>query len=458
MRVKIKSAQMLACGAATLAAATLAFAQNPAGNIIDEVAWVVGDEPIYKSEIEEYYQQAQAEGQHFATSPYCAIPEQIALEKLYLNQAKTDTIEAPENAVQSAVNQRLNYILSSLGSKERAEQQFGKSWGQIREFLTDNFRTQYTIQQVQQSLTKDVKPTPADVRKYYANLSPDSIPFVPMQVEVQVITINPVIPQQEIDDVKARLRDYTERVNSGESEFSSLAFFYSEDPGSAKQGGELGFHNKADFVPEFSAVAFNLSDPKKVSRIVETEYGYHIIQLIEKRGEQINCRHILLRPKVRRADIDSAVFRLDSLRKEINAGVFQFDEAARYVSQDKDTKNNKGIMVNSQTGSTRFEMQDLPTEIAQRVERMQPGDVSEAFVMMDQAKNKEVVAIVRLTNRIEGHKANLADDYNLLKGMYEEKAKERILKNWVEQKIKDIYVRIEDGWDACEFQYEGWKK
>lgn len=440
-----------------MAVATLAIADTT-GNVIDEVAWVVGDEPIYKSEIEEYYQQAQAEGQSFPISPYCAIPEQMAVEKLYLNQAKIDTIEVPENAVQNAVSQRLNYLVNGLGSKERVEQQFHKSWNQIREFLLDNFRTQYTIQQVQQNLTKDIKPTPADVRKFYANLSADSIPYVPLQVETQIITFNPVIPQQEIDDVKARLREYSEKINSGESEFSTLAFFYSQDPGSAKQGGELGFHNKADFVPEFSSVAFNLSDPKKVSRIVETEFGYHIIQLIEKRGEQINCRHILLRPNVSRADIDTAVQRLDSLRKEIVAGVFTFDDAARYASQDRDTKNNKGIMVNPQTGSTRFQMQDLPHAVAQRVEKMQPGDISEAFVMMDEAKNREVVAIVRLTNRIEGHKANLSDDYNQLKTMYEVVAKEKILKDWVEQKIHNTYVHIEEGWDNCEFQYQGWKK
>ena len=455
--MNLKRIKRICLGAASVAVATLAIADTT-GNVIDGVAWVVGDEPIYKSEIEEYYQQAQAEGQSFPISPYCAIPEQMAVEKLYLNQAKIDTIEVPENAVQNAVSQRLNYLVNGLGSKERVEQQFHKSWNQIREFLLDNFRTQYTIQQVQQNLTKDIKPTPADVRKFYANLSADSIPYVPLQVETQIITFNPVIPQQEIDDVKARLREYSEKINSGESEFSTLAFFYSQDPGSAKQGGELGFHNKADFVPEFSSVAFNLSDPKKVSRIVETEFGYHIIQLIEKRGEQINCRHILLRPNVSRADIDTAVQRLDSLRKEIVAGVFTFDDAARYASQDKDTKNNKGIMVNPQTGSTRFQMQDLPHAVAQRVEKMQPGDISEAFVMMDEAKNREVVAIVRLTNRIEGHKANLSDDYNQLKTMYEVVAKEKILKDWVEQKIHNTYVHIEEGWDNCEFQYQGWKK
>lgn len=431
---------------------------DPTGNVIDEVAWVVGDEPIYKSEIEEYYQQAQSEGMTFDGSPYCAIPEQIAVEKLYLHQARLDTIEPPESAVQSAVDQRLNFFINNLGSRERVEMQFRKPMAQIREQLLEIMRNQYTIQQVQQSLTKDVKATPAQVRAYYATLPTDSVPLVPMQVEVQIITLVPAVPQQEIDDVKARLRDYAERVNSGEAEFSTLAFFYSEDPGSQKQGGELGFHGKADFVPEFSAVAFNLSDPKKVSRIVETEFGYHIIQLIEKRGEQINCRHILLRPKVSRADLDSAVVRLDSMRSEIMAGRFSFEDAARVVSQDKDTRNNKGIMINNVTGSSRFQMQDLPATIARRVETMQPGDISKAFIMIDEKLNREIVAVVRLTTRIPAHKANLSDDYNLLKDMYEAQAKEQILKDWIERKIRDTYVRIEPGWDACDFHYEGWIK
>ena len=431
---------------------------DPTGNVIDEVAWVVGDEPIYKSEIEEMYQQAQYDGMTFKGSPYCAIPEQIAVEKLYLHQAKVDTIEPPESAVQSSVDQRLNFFINNMGSRERVEQQFRKPLPQIREQLVELMRNQYTIQQVQQSLTKDVKATPAEVRKYYASLPADSVPMVPQQVEVQIITLSPPVPQQEIDDVKARLRDYAERVNSGEAEFSTLAFFYSEDPGTRTQGGELGFRNKSDFVPEFSAVAFNLSEPGKVSKIVETEYGYHIIQLIEKRGEQANLRHILLRPKVRQADLGSSVVRLDSLRAEIVRGHINFDEAARYVSQDKDTRNNKGIMTNNSTGSSRFEMQDLPASVARRVETMQPGDISQAFIMMDERKNREVVAIVRLTNRIPAHRANLADDYALLKNMYEGKAREDILKRWVEQKIKDTYVRIEPGWSSCEFQYQGWIK
>ena len=426
-------------------------------NVIDEVAWVVGDEPIYKSDIEAMYSQMQYDGTVFDGSPYCVIPEQLAVEKLYLHQAKLDTIEAPEAMVQQSVDKRLNFFIANLGSKERVEEHFRKPLPNLREQLIEVMRTQYIVQQVQESLTKDVKATPGDVRKYFNNLEEDSIPYIPLQVEAQIITLNPVIPQQEIDDVKSRLRYYTDIINRGESEFSTLAIMYSED-GSAMQGGELGFHGRADFVPEFSNVAFNLNDPKKVSKIVETEYGYHIIQLIEKRGDQINCRHILLRPKVSQKDLEDAVVRLDSLRKEIISDKFTFEDAARYVSQDKDTRYNKGFMVNVVNGSTRFEMQDLPQEVSRKIETMKIGDISEPFVMIDQARNKEVVAIVKLSNRIEGHRATLSEDYNLIKEMYENYQKENIIREWIEKKIKDTYVRIEDGWNDCEFKYSGWVK
>lgn len=441
---------------AAAVATCMALADN--SNIIDEVAWVVGDEPIYRSDIEEMYQQAQYDGTTFKNNPYCAIPEQIAVEKLYLHQAKLDTIEPPESAVRSAVDQRLNFFITNIGSKERVEMQFRKPMSAIREQLTDIIRNQYTIQQVQQNLTKDVKATPADVRKFFAQMSEDSIPSVPMQVEVQIIKSIPPVPQAEIDSIKSRLREFTEKINSGESSFSTLAFFYSDDKGSAKGGGELGFVSRSDVVPEFASVAFALSDPNKVSKIVETEYGYHIIQLIEKRGDQANFRHILLQPKVDRALMDSAVYKLDSLKHEINRGTFTFEDAARYVSQDNDTKNNKGIMMNPHTGSSRFEMQELPAEIARRIESMQPGEISDAFIMMDPVKNKEVVAIVKLSNRIPAHKANLADDFSMLKDLYEASAKEKILKDWVEKKIKETYVHIEEGWDGCDFEYQGWMK
>lgn len=433
--------------------------QNAPGNnnVIDEVAWVVGDEPIYKSEIEDMYMQAKLENISLEGNPYCIFPEKIAVEKLYLHQAKIDTIEAPEAMVNSAVERRINYYISGLGSKERVEELFHKPMPQLREQMYEVVRNQYIIESVQNNLTKDVKATPNDVKKYFVNLPADSIPYVPMQVEVQIISLNPIIPQSEIENVKDRLRDFTKRINSGDTDFSTLAIMYSED-GSSINGGELGFSGKADFVPEFSNVAFNLNDPKKVSRIVETEYGFHIIQLIEKRGDQINCRHILLRPKVKEEDINNAMTKMDSVRTEIMNNNIDFNRACYLYSQDKDTRNNKGIMMNPQTGSNQFEMQQLPQEIAAVVGNMSPGEISKPFVMTDPKRNKKIVVITKLTKRIDGHKANLSEDFNMLKQMSENAKREQILKDWVENKIKDTYVRIEDSWKNCEFRYSGWEK
>lgn len=430
-------------------------------NVVDEVAWIVGDEAIFRSDIEEQYQQMKSEGISIPGDPYAVIPEQIAVEKLYLHQAKIDTIEVPESSVRSMVDQRINFFINQLGSKEKVEEYFHKSLPVLRESLVEMMKNNAIVSQVQRNLTDGVTATPNEVRKYFDNLPEDSIPYVPMEVEVQLITINPNIPRQEIEDVKARLREYSERVNNGEADFSTLAIMYSED-GSAMQGGELGFSGRAGWVPEFANVAFNLTDPKKVSRIVETEYGYHIIQLIAKRGDQVNVRHILLTPKVSQKDLTDATNRLDSIRKEIVAGAFTFEEGASFVSQDKDTRNNKGVMTNNNEysnlfRSSKFEMQDLPPEIARQVEKMSPGEVSEAFIMKNN-NHKDVAAIVKLTARIPGHRANLSDDYNLLKKMYENHKKEEILKDWLENKIKQTYVKIEPGWQSDEFRYQGWIK
>lgn len=437
------------------AVATLAaIAQRPL-NRVDEVAWIVGDEAIFRSDIEEFYAQMRQEGAPVNGDPYCVIPERMALEKLFLHQAKIDTIEAPVSQMVAAVEKRINFFIANLGSREKVEEYFRKSLPALREQLRENMESQYIIEQVKNNLTKNVKATPSDVRRYFSSLPEDSIPYIPLQVEAQIITINPPIPQQEIEDIKSQLRNYTERVNSGQTDFSTLAIMYSED-GSAMHGGELGFHSRADFVPEFSNVAFNLNDPKKVSRIVETEYGFHIIQLIEKKGDQANVRHILRVPKVNPADLEHSRLRLDTLRSDILAEKIPFEEAARFISQDKDSRYNKGLMVNTLNGTPRFEMQELPVEVATRIEKMEPGEISEAFVMKSPQNNKDVVAIVKLANRIPGHRATLFDDYNTIKQLYEEHRKSELLKEWVENKIKDTYVRINDGWENCTFEFEGW--
>jgi len=451
--VKLKTTTLFtACGMMAIAA----IAAN--NNIVEEVAWMVGDQPIYKSEIEEAYQQMLYEKTPIKGDPYCVIPEQLALEKLFLHQADIDTIEADESRVTMAVEQRMNYLITNLGSKEKVEEYFRRPLPEFRQQMQENMRNQSRIQEVQRNISKDLKVTPADVRKYFDTLPDDSIPYIPLQVEAEIITINPKIPQQEIDDVKARLRDYADQVNRGESQFSTLAILYSEDDGSSVRGGEIGFTGKGHLEPEYAAVAFNLNDPKKVSKIVETQYGYHIIQLIEKRGDRINTRHILLRPKVSDEELTRTVNRLDSLRADILADKFTFEQAATAVSQDKDTRNNHGRMVNPEDNTTRFEMSQLPQEVAKKVNDMNVGDVSEAFIMKDPKRNRDIVAIVKLTNRIPAHKANLSDDYQTIKGMYEESARQKMVNDWVTKKIKDTYVKIEDNWIDCEFQHNGWLK
>lgn len=417
---------------------------------------MVGDQPIYKSEIEEAYQQMLYEKTPVNGDPYCVVPEQLAIEKLFLHQADMDTVEVQESMVSMAVDQRVNYLITNLGSKEKVEEYFRKPMSEFRTQLSDMMRNQYRIQQVQSSLTKDLKVTPSDVQRYFASLPQDSIPYMPLQVECEIITINPRIPQEEIDDVKSRLRQYADRVNKGETEFSTLAILYSED-GSSVRGGEIGFMGRGHLEPEYAAVAFNLNDPKKVSKIVETQYGYHIIQLIEKRGDRVNTRHILLRPKVSDQELAEAVVRLDSVRANIVTHKrFTFEEAAPVLSQDKDTRNNQGRMVNPATGTTRFEMKELPQEVAKVVDKMQVGEVSEAFIMKDPKRDRDIVAIVKLTERIPAHRATITDDYQTIKSMYENAAKQKMVKEWLSKKIRDTYVKIEDNWIDCEFQHPEW--
>ena len=437
------------------ALAVAAMAQN---NIAEEVAWVIGDEPIFKSDIEEQYRQAISERVPIDGNPYCVIPEQMALDKLFLDQARIDTVEVQQSTISSEVESRLNFFIANLGSKEKVEEYFRMPLPRLREKLNEVYSEQYCIQQVQSDLTKNVKATPADVRKFYNGLPKDSLPYIPMQVETQIITINPVIPQQEIDEVKARLRDYAQQVNSGEREFSTLAILYSQDQSTAVYGGETGFQSRSVLLPEYANAAFNLNDTKRVSNIVETDDGFHIIQLIEKRGDRVNTRHILLRPKVSDKDLTDAVTRLDSVRNEIMEGKRTFDEYALFISQDKDSRNNNGNMLNEKTHSSRFEMADLPAEMGKKISTMQPGDISEPFVMINPKTRREQVAIVKLVKRIDGHKADLAEDYMIIKDMCEADAKEKIIRDWVIQKQKSVYVYIEEGWRNCDFKYDWLKK
>lgn len=429
--------------------------ENP--NFIDAVVWVVGDEAILRSDIEVMRMQAEEEGVKWGGDPDCRIPEQIAVQKLFVNQAAIDSVEVTEAEISQGVEQQINGWIQMIGSKEKLEEYRKQSIAQMRADLHDEYKNRELAQRMRKKLVEDVKVTPADVRSYFRDMPQDSLPFVPTTVEVQIITNEPRVPIEEINRVKDELRDFTNRVHEGKTSFATLARLYSEDEGSARQGGELGFTGRGMLDPAFAQVAFNLTDPKKVSKIVESEFGFHIIQLIEKRGDKLNCRHILLKPRVSQEAINTTMTRMDSIAADIRNNVFPFEEGATFISDDKDTKNNRGLMSNvTEEGRTsKFEMKDLPTEVARVVDTMKVGEISAPFTMVN-ARGKKVCAIVKLKNRIEGHKATITEDFQILSNIVLEKEREKTIRRWVQNKIKNTYVRIPDDFKGRDFEYEGW--
>jgi len=429
-------------------------------NVIDEVVWVVGDEAILKSDVENMRRAMIESGERIDGDPYAVIPEQLAVQKLFLHQAAIDSIDTKvtDSQVLSEVDKEINKRISSIGSQEKLEQYLGKTIKQQRDELREQIRDQIIVQLTQQEIVGDIKLTPSEVRRRYEKLSEDEIPYVPTEVEVQIITMQPEVPQEEIDYVKEKLRDITERIQSGETTFAIQALINSKD-GSAMNGGELPFYGKAEMVPEFAAVAFSLTDPNKISKIVETEFGYHIMQLIEKRGDRVKVRHILMKPSVPQENIDATLARLDSIADDIRNEKFTFDQAATALSQDKDTRANFGIMSNPNTLGSRFELSQLPQEVAKAIYPLNVGEISKPFTMVDQKTGKDICAIVKLKTRTNGHKATVQDDFQKLKEMMIAEISEEKLEKWIVEKQKTTYIRINDNWKKKdEFKYPGWIK
>ena len=426
-------------------------------NVIDEVVWVVGDEAILKSDVEEARMYFMMSGTNIEGDPYCVVPEQLAIQKLFLHQAAIDSIDVTEQEVFNELEREINMRVNQFGSREKMEEYYGKTSTQIREQLRETVRDRMVMERMQETILGDIKLTPSEVRRGFSKMSGEEIPFVPTQVEVQIITQQPEIPIEEIERVKAELRSYAERVNNGEAQFSTLAVFYSQDTESARRGGELDFFGRGEMVPEFSNVAFNLTDPNKVSKIVETEFGYHIIQLIEKRGDRMRARHILRKPEVSAESLQASLEKLDSVAKAIRSGEMEFNDAVQ-LSADNNTRKNFGLMSNEMTLSSRFELQELPQEVAKVVYTMNVGEISEPFVMIDKKTGKEICAIAKLKSRIEGHKANPNDDYQVIKDVMIAKMKQQKLEEWIKKKQETTYVRINENWCDCEFQYPGWVK
>jgi peptidyl-prolyl cis-trans isomerase SurA len=435
----------------------------PVQSVIDEVIWVVGDEAILKSDVENMRMQAAMEGIKWNGDPDCAIPEQIAVQKLFVHQADIDSIEVTDADVAQDVENQISTWLDMVdGSRERLEEYKHQTITEMRNEMRDEFKDRQKVQKMKQKLVENIAVTPADVRRYFSTLPQDSLPYVPTEVEVQIVCETPRIDPEEINRVKDELREYTDRVNKGESTFQTLARLYSEDSGSARRGGELGLMGRGTLDPAFATVAFNLTDPKKISKIVESEFGYHIIQLVEKRGDKVNVRHILKKPVVSDEAIEKALGRLDSIAADIREGKFSFEDAASMLSDDKETRSNKGLMSNSQMQygrsiTSRFQMQDLPPEVAKVVDTMQVGQISKSFQMIN-SKGKTVCVIAKLKSRVDGHRANISDDFQVLKEVVLNKRQQETLHQWVVDKIKGVYTHLNDNFRDCKFEYEGWIK
>lgn len=429
----------------------------PQGCIIDEVVWVVGDEAIMKSDVEASKLEMQESGTRWERDPDCYVPEQLAVQKLFLHQAALDSIEVTESEISSSIDRYIDFWISQVGSREKLEEYKKASITKLRQEMHDPIKDRLTIDRMREELVSNITVSPAEVRRYFKDMPEDSIPFVQTSVEVQILTQTPEVSDEEINRVKNELRDYTDRITRGESSFSALARLYSQDPGSASRGGELDYAGRGTFDQAFAAVAFSLTDPTKISKVVESEFGFHIIQLIDKRGDKIKVKHILRKPEVSDEAINAKLLRLDSIRNDIIAGVFSFDEGAAVISDDKDTRSNHGLMANStdEGYTSKFEMQDLPQEVGRIVDTMSVGAISAPFTMINN-RGQTVCAIIKLKSRTEGHRATITDDFQVLRAKVLNRRKEEKLHEWVVKKIKDVYVRVNDKYRNCNFEYEGW--
>ena len=446
---------ILSCAFALLA--ILPFCNVSAqDNVIDRVEWVVGDKAILRSDIEESIRYWLSTGRKFEGDPYCVVGEDLAIQQLFLHQAAIDSIEVDETMIMRKVDAQMDYVIQQIGSKEKLEEYFDKNSAEIREMYREQLYNMEMMEMMKSELVGDIKVSPSLVRRYYESLPKDSLPFIQEQVEVQIITIEPEITEEEIERVKGELRDYTERIMSGETSFSTMALMYSEDPGSARRGGELDFMGRGELDPAFATVAFNLTDPGKISKIVESEYGFHIIQLMEKRGDRIKVRHILRKPERSADNIKKMLLRLDSISTDIKEGKFTFEEAAGAISDDKDTRNNYGIMYNRNTASAQFSFEELPADVARVVENLEVGELSQPFAwILDNGKT--VCAIAKLRSRTEAHLATINDDYETLSMMYKSELGNQRLQDWIKQKQQNTYVRINSDSRNCEFKYPHWE-
>ncbi len=423
-------------------------AQSAKPVMVDQVVAVVGANLILKSDIENEFVQLQAQGNTAVNR--CAVLEELLFNRLLINQAELDSLEVSDGQVQQELDQRMNYYVSQLGSEEKLEEYMGKSIGQLKEEFREDVRKLLLARQEQAKITGDTKVNPSEVRAFFNSIPADSLPLLNAEIELATITKKPPVNQEEKMRVRGKLEKIRDRIESGE-DFATMSVLYSEDVESAKRGGELGYVGRNDLVPEFSAEAFNLKG-KEVSRIVETTFGYHIIQLIGRRGEMINVRHILLIPKTSSADLLKGQQQLDSIKTLIQTQKVSFDSAAYRYSDDEDTKRNGGRMINPATGTSRFDVTELDPQLFFAVDKLSVGEIS-APIKVSEPGGKTAYRLLKLVSKSAPHRANLKDDYQRVQVICQNQKQSKIINDWIRKKRRTTYVRINDEFSGCNFKH-----
>ena len=426
------------------------FSQN---KVIDQVIAVVGKNAILSSDIESQFFQYKMQGrlQASSTSIKCQILENLLFQKLLLAQAEIDSVEVTEARVETEITRRLRHFISQFGSQEKLEEFYEKSIIEIKEEFRELIKDQMLVEAVRQAIAQDVGITPSGVKSFFRKIPKDSIPLINSEVEISQIVIEPPISLEEKLKVKERLETFKARILDGEN-FSTLAILYSDDPGSAKNGGELGMFGRGEMYPQFEAVAFSLEDGEEISEVFETEAGFHLVQLIERRGEYVNVRHILLQPKVSPYDLQEAQIKLDSIANLIKMDSISFEDAVKRYSDDPG-KINGGIMVNQVTGTSKFEEDQLDPQVLFVINNLKIGEISNP-VPMKTFDGKDAFRLLRLDKRTLPHRANLSEDYDRIQNWALEDKKMQIVNEWVKNKIKKSYVRINEKYEDCDFQYD----
>ena len=416
--------------------------------VIDKIVAVVGDKAILFSDVEAQALQMQAQSGVSDSTIRCNVLEDIIIQKLLLNQAEKDSVTVSDEQVDGELNKKIRYFVNQIGSVEKLEAYLGKSIIKIKDDFKERIRDQLVVQQMQSKIAGDLKVTPAEVKTYFDNIPQDSLPLIESEIQVAQILKKPPVNEVERQRVKGELLDIKRKIADGKS-FASMAAFYSEDPGSAVKGGDLGFVGRGEMVPEFEAAAFALKG-KEISDVIETMYGFHIIQLIERRGETINVRHILMSPKASSSDLDKARIKLDSVAALIKAGSITFEEAAAKYSDDVDTKFNGGLLVNPATGSTWFEVSQMDQSLFFVVDKQKVNEVSDPSLVRVGEK-KESYRLVSLKARTNPHRANLKDDYQKIQQAAEAEKKDKQVRNWINRKRQSFYIKIDKEFSNCPF-------